>query len=52
MMLAIAAANFIYIALADLVSSLHRVPALPSLPRQLIRILGGVGTIALVRAIS
>ena len=51
-MLAIAAASFIYIALADLVPGLHRVPGLLSLPRQLIPILAGVGTIALVRAVS
>lgn len=51
-MLSIAAASFIYIALADLVPGLHRVQELQSLPRQLIPILAGVGTIVLVRAIS
>jgi zinc and cadmium transporter len=51
-MLSIAAVSFIYIALADLVPGLHRVQGLRSLPRQLIPILAGVGTIILVRAIS
>jgi zinc and cadmium transporter len=50
--LAIAAASFIYIALADLIPGLHRAPPLSSLPRQLGCILAGVGTIALVRAFT
>jgi zinc and cadmium transporter len=50
--LSIAAASFIYIALADLVPGLHRVQELRGLPRQLIPILAGVGTIVLVRTIS
>lgn len=48
--LAVAAASFIYIALADLVPGLHRVTSQASLPRQFIPILAGVGTIALVVA--
>ena len=51
-MLAIAAASFIYIALADLIPGLHRAPPLSSLPQQIGCILGGVGTIALVRAVT
>lgn len=51
-MLSVAAASFIYIALADLVPGLHRTVSLSSLPKQLIPMLAGVGTIALVRALS
>lgn len=51
-MLAIATASFSYIALADLVPGLNRVPGLTSLPRQLIPILAGAATIAFVRALS
>jgi len=51
-MLSIAAASFIYIALADLVPGLHRLASLPSLAGQLMLILAGVGTIALIRAVD
>jgi len=50
--LAIAAASFLYIALADLIPGLHRAPPLSSLPQQLGCILAGVGTIAVVRAVT
>jgi len=45
-------AGFIYIALADLVPGLHRLASLPSLAGQLMLILAGVGTIALIRAVG
>lgn len=51
-MLAIAAASFLYIALADIIPSLHRAPTRSSLPQQLAGIALGVGTIALVRAVT
>jgi zinc and cadmium transporter len=52
-MLGIAAASFIYIALADLVPGLHHRGMTPvSLLTQLVPILAGVGTIVLVRALS
>ena len=50
--LAIAAASFLYIALADLIPGLHRAPPLSSLPQQLGCILAGVGTIAMVRTLA
>jgi zinc and cadmium transporter len=50
--LAIAASSFLYIALADLIPGLHRAPPLASLPQQLGCILTGVGTIALVGALT
>lgn len=51
-MLSIAAASFIYIALADLVPGLHRTVSPTSLPKELIPMLVDVVTITLVRALS
>jgi zinc and cadmium transporter len=45
--MALSAASFIYIAIADLVPSLHRYSGLGSSVRQLVLILAGIGTIAL-----
>jgi zinc and cadmium transporter len=50
--LAIAAASFIYIALADLVPRLHEKAAISDLPAQLVPILAGVGTIVLVGVVT
>jgi zinc and cadmium transporter len=47
--LALSAASFIYIAIADLVPSLHRQIGLKPALRQLILVLAGIGTIALFR---
>ena len=44
--LALSAASFIYIAVADLVPSLHRQVGLKSTLGQLVLILAGIGTIA------
>lgn len=46
--MAVSAASFIYIAVADLVPSLHRHTGLGSSLRQLILMLAGIGTIALL----
>jgi zinc and cadmium transporter len=50
--LAIAAASFIYIALADLVPRLHERTAIRDLPAQMLPILAGVGIIVLVKALT
>lgn len=47
--LALSAASFIYIAIADLVPSLHRQTGLKPALRQLILVLAGIGTIAVFR---
>jgi zinc and cadmium transporter len=47
--MALSAASFIYIAIADLVPSLHRYVELKSSINQLVCLLAGIGTIALVR---
>jgi zinc and cadmium transporter len=47
--LALSAASFIYIAIADLVPSLHRQAGLKPALRQLILVLAGIGTIAVFR---
>lgn len=47
--LAISAASFIYIAIADLVPGLHRTVGLKTTLVQLSLILGGIGTIAVIR---
>ena len=44
--LALSAASFIYIAIADLVPSLHRQVGLKSALRQFLLVLAGIGTIA------
>lgn len=49
--LAVSAASFIYVAVADLVPSLHRQIGLRSALRQLILILAGIGTIAIFRLV-
>ena len=51
-LLAVAAASFIYIATADLIPSLHHQTAPASSLRQLVLLLGGIGTIVLLRAVS
>jgi zinc and cadmium transporter len=50
--LAIAAASFLYIALADLVPRLHERTAIRDLPAQVLPILMGVGTIVLVQELT
>jgi zinc and cadmium transporter len=45
--MAISAASFIYIAIADLIPSLHHKSELKQAIRQFIFILAGIGTIAL-----
>jgi zinc and cadmium transporter len=47
--MALSAASFIYIAIADLVPSLHRYVEFKSSINQLVCLLAGIGTIALVR---
>lgn len=47
--LALSAASFIYIAVADLVPSLHRHTGLKSSLRQVVLLLAGIATIALFR---
>lgn len=49
--LALSAASFIYIAIADLVPSLHRQAGLKSALRQIILVLAGIGTIAVFRLV-
>jgi zinc and cadmium transporter len=49
--LALSAASFIYIAIADLVPSLHRQVGLKPALRQLILVLAGIGTIAVFRLV-
>lgn len=46
--LALSAASFIYIASADMIPSLHRETTIPSALRQLVLMLAGIGTIALL----
>ncbi|MCW9046668.1 MAG: ZIP family metal transporter [Gammaproteobacteria bacterium] len=50
--LAISAASFIYIAMADLVPGLHRETALKSSLKQLFLILAGIGTIAIFQLMN
>ena len=47
--LALSAASFIYIAVADLVPSLHRQTGLKPAIRQIVLVLAGIGTIAIFR---
>ncbi len=47
--LALSAASFIYIAIADLIPSLHRHTSVKAAVRQIVLILAGIGTIALFR---
>ncbi len=47
--LALSAASFIYIAVADLVPGLHRQTGLKSAIRQIVLVLAGIGTIAIFR---
>jgi zinc and cadmium transporter len=49
--LALSAASFIYIAIADLVPSLHRQSGLKSALAQFVLILAGIGTIAIFRLV-
>ena len=50
--MALSAASFIYIAIADLVPSLHRYTTLKSSINQLALLLAGIGTIAAFRLIN
>ncbi len=47
--LAFSAASFIYVATADLIPGLHRTPALRAAIRQMVLLLAGVATIAILR---
>jgi zinc and cadmium transporter len=47
--LSLSAASFIYIAAADLIPGLHRQVAPAASIRQLVLLLAGIGTIALLR---
>jgi zinc and cadmium transporter len=51
-LLAVAAASFIYIATADLIPSLHHQTAPAASLRQLVLLLGGIGTIVVLRAVT
>jgi len=51
-LLAVAAASFIYIATADLIPSLHHQTAPAASLRQLLLLLGGIGTIVVLRAVA